>query len=139
MASLKWLIPALLIGLSFTVVSADDLTGSNSFLCAISAVTSCPLDEECATVSAWKANVPQFILVDLDEKTLATTEASGQNRVSPIPHLVREDGLIILQGSEMGRAFSFTIAEETGQLTATVALDGEGVVGFGACTPSPVK
>ena len=139
MFSAKHLVLALVIALAGSVLLADDLSGSDSFLCSVTQVTSCPLDEPCVTGSPWKENVPSFLVVDLKSKTLATTPASGLNRQSPIQHLERDNGLIILQGHELGRAFSFTISESTGLMTGAVALDGEAVVGFGACTPSPVN
>ena len=49
------------------------------------------------------------------------------------------EALIILQGAEAGRAFSFTINEATGMASIAVARDGTGVVVFGACTPTPCK
>ena len=57
------------------------------------------------------------------------------NRATPIKNLHREDGLIFLQGVEMGRAFSFVIQEETGDLSAAVAREDVTVSVFGACTP----
>jgi hypothetical protein len=47
----------------------------------------------------------------------------------------RTDGMIVLQGFEAGRAFSFVIQEESGQLSAAIARQGITVSVFGACTP----
>lgn len=116
--------------------SADDLTGSTHFICSAAQMNRCATDGECTSGAPWKHNIPQFIQVDLKEKTLSTTPASGQNRVTPIKNLERADGLIILQGAENGRAFSFLIVEQTGIATISVALDDAGVVVFGACTPN---
>ena len=91
----------------------------------------------CSNEPPWKLDIPQFIEVDLDERTLSTTEASGENRSTPIKNLEREEGLIILQGYEKGRAFSFVIAEEDGMASIAVARDGLNVAVFGACTPMP--
>jgi len=129
----------LVSALSGTVASADSLVGVSSFLCSPGQVTACPLDEPCTTGSPWKFDVPRFIAFDLVAKTLSTTAASGLNRSTSIKNLTRENGLIILQGAELGRAFSFVINEATGVVSISVALDGKGVVGFGACTPTPVK
>ena len=64
-------------------------------------------------------------------------EASGENRRTPIEQMRRADGLIVLQGVQQSRAFSILVAEPTGELTASVAREGLGVVVFGACTPAP--
>lgn len=93
----------------------------------------CHADGECFTSPPW------FIVVDLENRRLGTTEASGHNRSTPIKNLERDDGLIFLQGIENGRAFSFVIVEETGMVSIAVAREGLAVTIFGACTPTPVS
>jgi hypothetical protein len=129
---------ALAILLGAIPAAADDLTGAQLILCAAEEVTACTADGECESGSPSKFNVPQFIVVDLEDETLSTTEASGENRRTPIRQLTREDGMIVLQGFEMERAFSFNIDEATGMMTAAVARPGLFVGAFGACTPLPV-
>ena len=53
--------------------------------------------------------------------------------------LYHEDGFLVLQGFEHGRAFSFLITEKTGRASIAVARDGLGVSVFGACTPMPAR
>ena len=132
--------PSGLSGLAFAVSAAlfaDDLTGAGRFLCTASQATICSVDGECLTESTWNLDIPHFIQVDLQAKTLSTTKASGENRSTPIKNVEREDGLIILQGAENGRAFSFVIAEEDGMASIAVARDGLSVAVFGVCTPMP--
>jgi hypothetical protein len=117
--------------------TADDLTGEQSLLCTAVQATLCSTDGDCETEPPWNLNIPQFIQVDLKEKKLSTTPASGENRSTPIGTLLREDGNIYLQGVEGGRAYSFVIAEKTGALVAAVARNGKAVSVFGACTPMP--
>ena len=130
-------IHAALLSLSLLVaaapLAADDLTGAERFLCSAAQVTACYDDGECLTLPPWELNVPEFIQVDLAAGTLSTTAASGQNRATPIKNLEREDGFIVLQGFENGRAFSFLITEKTGRASIAVARDGLGVTVFGAC------
>jgi hypothetical protein len=116
--------------------AADDLTGSNLFLCTAVDVKVCSSDGDCAAGNPWNWNIPQFIEVDMVKKQLATTKASGENRVTPIKNIERADGMIFLQGIERGRAFSFAIAEETGMVSVAVARDGVTVTVFGVCTPT---
>ena len=123
--------------LTAAALPADDLRGSDSFLCTSSQATICSMDGECSTQPPWNLNIPQFIEVDLGAMTLATTAASGENRSTPIKNLEREAGLIVLQGVEDERAFSFVIAEEDGMLSVAVARGGVSVAVFGACTPMP--
>lgn len=116
-------------------VRADNLIGVDSLLCTAVQATGCHDDGECESDLPWNLNVPQFIQIDLKAKRLQTTKASGENRSTPIEFLKREGGLIVLQGFERGRAFSFVIEEESGMASVAVAAPGRAVVVFGACTP----
>jgi len=120
-------------GLSF----GDDLTGADRLLCSAAQVAACTDDGECARGAPWELNVPHFIEVDLQKRLMSATKASGQNRVTEIKNLERSNGLIVAQGIENGRAFSFVIVEKTGMATVAVAADGRTVAVFGACTPAP--
>jgi len=120
---------------------ADDLTGEQDFLCTSVQVNVCTDDGKCASANPWDLNVPQFIEVNLRDKKLSTTKASGENRFTPIRTLLNEGGYIYLQGVEGGRAFSFVIEEKSGMASIAVATDGKTVTVFGACTPivAPAK
>ena len=132
----------LTVGLMLVTVTpsavADDLGGADQLLCASLTATRCTPDG-CTTnhPSAW--NIPQFIRIDLTKKMLETTVASGQNRSTPIRTLVRENGQIIIQGDEGGKAFSFVIDEASGDLNAAIATATGANVVFAVCTPLPVS
>jgi hypothetical protein len=116
---------------------ADDLTGQDRLLCAAVEATRCLESGGCTSEAPWNLNIPQFIEVNLKDRNFSTTRASGENRMTPIRSIAREDGLIVLQGIEAGRAFSFVIHEESGMASVAVARDGMTVSIFGACTPMP--
>ncbi len=116
---------------------ADSLVGAEAFLCATGQAVMCPVDEDCEYGSAFVFNIPQFIEVDLAAKKLRTTRASAEPRETPILNMHRAEGLIVLQGFERGRAFSFVIDEASGEITAAVARRGIAVAVYGACTPQP--
>ncbi len=128
------LILAILMAPAMTL--ADDLTGSETFLCSVIHVSACTPDGECAGGPPWNLNIPQFIEVDLEANTLSTTKASDENRSTRIKNLEREEDLIIFQGVENGRAFSFLITESTGMASIPVAMADRGIVAYGACTPN---
>ncbi len=130
-------VAALVAGLAAASRSlpADDLTGQDRLLCAAVEATRCTEGAGCTTEAPWKLNIPAFIEIDLKAKTFATTKASGENRRTPIRTLSREEGLIVLQGFETGRAFSFVIHEQSGMASVAVARDGLTVSVFGECTP----
>ena len=115
---------------------ADDVSGADLLLCASLEATRCTLDG-CVTEDPVMWNIPQFVEIDLVNKLLKTTVASGENRATPITTLVREDGHIFIQGIEGGRAFSFVIHEASGDLNAAVAASDTAFAIFAACTPLP--
>ena len=103
---------------------ADPLTGVNKFVCATAQVQICLEGDTCYSTSAWEIGVPDFVVIDL-KKSLISTKFTT---------VVKDEGTIVLQGMEGGRAFSLVIDEATGFLTAAVARDGFVVSVFGACT-----
>jgi hypothetical protein len=133
------LIAALLVAAAAPAV-ADDLTGANRFLCSVVTVSRCYVDG-CLDDTPDGALVPQFVIVDLGAKLLSTTQASGQNRTTPIESLRREGGLIVLQGLQNGRAFSFVIAEKSGNASVAIAREDLVLAVSAACTvvPAPQK
>ncbi len=130
------LIVALMLFAAFAAATADDITGVNRFVCAPAQVTVCDEAGACVSVLPWEVNVPRFLVFDLKKKRIATTEASGENRVTPIQSVIEAEDAIYLQGVEGGRAFSFVISRSTGFMSAAVAREYLTVTGFGACTPS---
>ena len=138
MAKARIFAMTMLVVLAAPLLMADDLTGANRLLCTAVQATSCNDDgDDCVTDVPWVFNIPQFIEVDLSQKLLKTTKAADEARQSPINSMTRADGTIVLQGLELGRAYSFVINEKTGRLSAAVARDGITVAVFGACTPLP--
>jgi hypothetical protein len=129
LAALALIAPTHLLG--------DDVSGKDHLLCTVIEATQCTPDAECRTDDLGELNIPQFLEIDLKAKTVSTTKASGQGRSSPIGNLVRDGGLIVLQGLENGRAFSFEIDEHNGMASMAVARDGSTVSAFGVCTPLP--
>ena len=92
-----------LLGLFAGGAVADDLTGAGRLLCTAVEANVCSMEGACESAPPWRFNIPQFIEVDLEAGTLSTTEASGENRSTPIKNLEREEGLIFLQGVEVAR------------------------------------
>lgn len=135
--SLRCLVLTLLVLAPAPAALGDDLTGQQSVLCTAVQATVCDDTATCVIENPWDLNIPQFLEINLGAKTVSTTKASGENRSTPIRTLLREDGLIVLQGVEGGRAFSFVIEEKSGLLSAAVAREGKTVSVFGACTPMP--
>ena len=127
--------PLLLV--ASTAALSDSLSGKDRLLCSAIEATVCTADGICESGPPWDWQIPQFLIVDLDRKELATTEASGENRMTPILSLIREDGHIVLQGTQAGRAFSMVLQEDNGHAAIAIATDGATISVFAACTPMP--
>jgi hypothetical protein len=119
--------------------AGDPLGDARNILCTVLDTHVCIETAGCADVLAEELNVPRFIRIDTKERTLATTEASGENRETVVDSVQRNAGQITLQGVESGRAFSLFISESTGLSTFAAAAEGRSVSVFGICTPLPVK
>lgn len=115
---------------------ADALTGSSSLLCHGLAAARCELGTgACSTKTPWQLNLPDFLKIDLDAKRAETTAASGHQRQTPIRTVERANGLIVLQGAEGERAFSWVITEASGEGTMTMSSPAAGLTVFTVCTP----
>ena len=116
---------------------AEDLRGADRFICASMIAVMCGEEGVCVEGRGKELNVPEFIEIDLQRKQMSTTEVSGEDRSTPITTLKREEGEIVLQGLEQGRAFSFVLSEESGRAAVAIAIDGATVSVFGVCTVMP--
>lgn len=127
----------LAVCLGASVAGADNLKDAENYLCTGMQVFETTASGSCSSGPPWDYNLPSFVEIDLRDLMLRTTEASGENRSSPIKHLEREDGYVYLQGIENGRAYSAVIAVDAGLITFSIAADGRSIAVFGACTPQP--
>jgi len=133
---------AIILALCFYLVTvaspslaATAYDGSVPLVCAVIEVFDCQASGDCQRSMAESVNLPQFVKVNFAEKTLSTPEQGEHKSVTPITHVDRVDGSMILQGVEGSRAWSMIITQETGKMTATVSDQHVGFVVFGACLP----
>jgi hypothetical protein len=116
-------------------VFADNVAGSDSLLCYGLSAARCETGEACESVEPWKLNIPDFVKLDLRGKRLQTTEASNEQRETPLQTVERSNGTILIHGQQGERAFSWLITETSGEGTLSVAAQGQGVTVFTVCTP----
>jgi len=125
-----------LLALSSGPALADALGKSDSLLCYGLRATVCTIDgDACETKEPWELNLPDFVNLDLRGKVMKSTDAAKDPRQTPIARLEREDGLIILQGSQNQRAFSWIMSEATGEGTIMINEFNVGITVFTVCTP----
>jgi hypothetical protein len=124
-----------LAGLLYSgAVLADDVTGSDSLLCYGLSAARCETGEACEAVEPWRLNIPDFVKLDLRGKRIQTTAASNDQRETPLQTVQRNNGTILIQGTQGERAFSWLITETSGEGTLSVAAHGQGVTVFTVCT-----
>jgi len=129
-----WLLTGGFLLLPFAT-RADDLTGTTQMICASVKATECYADGSCVQGEPEEWNVPRFIRVDLEKKTLSTTPASGEERSTPLQNLTRDGDRVFFHGSQTGRAVSMVINLQTGIASAGIVLDEHVLSVFAHCTP----
>ncbi len=115
-------------------VLADDISGSDSLLCYGLSAARCELGEACEAVTPWALNLPDFVKLDLRAKRIETTAGSSDQRETPLQTVQRDNGTILIHGSQGERGFTWLIDEISGDGTLSVAGHGQGVTVFTVCT-----
>lgn len=119
------------------VAGAADFDGSKPLLCALMHAMECTQKEGCKEVSVEDVNLPEFLVIDFNKKTIESVEEGG--RVSAIDSIKEIEGKLILQGAEGGprggAGWAMAIQEGNGKFVLTASGDLVALVVFGACTP----
>ena len=124
-----------LVFLAATAAVADDISGERNVICYGWSAAVCDAEEGCQQTEAWRLDLPDFVRVDLREGITRTTDAAAQQRETQFDSVEREDGTIIMHGSQEGRSFSWMILESSGEGTLTISAPGQGITVFTVCTP----
>lgn len=99
--------------------------------------TVCTLDgETCEKMEPWELNLPDFVRLDLRARLLKSTDSAKESRQTQIASLERENGFVYMQGLQNGRAYSWVIAQQSGEGTITINTFDTGVTIFTVCTPT---
>ena len=135
MSNTRPIIFALFFTFMLTVPAVGgDFDGSKPLICAVIEVSECVPGGECQLGSAESINIPQFLKINFEGKTISSTPEAGPVRTTKIQNMERADGKLILQGVQNGRAWSMVINETTGKVTMSASDELAGFVIFGACT-----
>jgi hypothetical protein len=108
-----------------------DFDGSKPLLCATIDAHSCDPGQVCERGLPADLGVPQFLRIDFSKKIVV-----GPARTTPIRFMEAGAGQILMQGTELG--FAWTIALDTADATMTLSLVNreDAYTLFGACTPN---
>lgn len=109
---------------------AADFDGTRPLICAPAAASEVRAGEKVDTARPSDIGAPSFLRVDFARKTIA-----GPKRVTPIRHIEKSEGQILLQGTELGFGWSLALDQELGEMTLTFVDRFGAVVLSGSCTP----
>jgi hypothetical protein len=113
-------------------VMAAEFDGSRLLICANVEAADCAPGQTCARLRPDDIGAPAFIRIDFNRKVIV-----GPKRTTDITLIEKGDRQLLLQGTELGYAWSIALDTATGKLAATLA-DREGVfVLFGSCMAMP--
>src|SRR5512139_1525202 len=114
--------------LACSLAQAADFDGSKLLICANIEAADCGPGQACTRGRPDDLGAPAFIRIDFANKTIV-----GPRRTTPIVSMESGASQTLLQGTELGYAWSIALDTITGKLAATL-LDREGaIVLFGAC------
>ncbi|HTP62819.1 MAG TPA: hypothetical protein VMJ14_12130 [Burkholderiales bacterium] len=116
--------------LTWTLAGAADFDGSKSLICATMEAHDCDAGETCTRVLPDNLGLPQFIRIDFAKQAIV-----GPKRTTPIKSMERSPDQVLLQGTELGFAWTLAIESATGRLNASFVNAENAVAVFGACTP----
>ena len=111
--------------------AAADFDGSKLLVCANMEAAYCSSGHRCDSGRPSEIGVPDFIRIDV-----ANNRIIGPERTTPIVSVEKGAEQLLLQGSELGYAWSLALDTAEGTLAATLADRDGAIVLFGACTPN---
>jgi len=109
---------------------AADFDGTKPLICAPVEAMECHTGEGCEKGIPDDIGAPAFMRIDFTKKVIV-----GPKRTSPIRAMEKDDKQILLQGTELGLAWSMALNVENGKMVSTFSSRDGAFVLFGACTP----
>ena len=129
--SLRVTAVAVLVCATPSWVLSADFDGSKPLLCATIDAHFCDVGEVCYRTLPAILGAPQFMRINFAKKTIV-----GPNRSTEIRFMEPSNGQLLLQGTELGYAWSVALDTQTGAMSTTLVNHEDVFVLFAACTPS---
>jgi hypothetical protein len=117
--------------LGYTSLWAADFDGSKPLLCATIDAHSCDPGQVCARGLPADIGAPQFLRIDFAKQMV-----SGPERTTPIRFMESSQSQILLQGIELGFAWTIALDKMDGTMTVSLVNREDAFMLFGACTPN---
>lgn len=108
---------------------AEPIDGRKRVICATTELQDCVAGSECLKGLPAEYGAPTSLRIDFANK-----QVLGERRKSKIRDMEKSNGQILLQGREMGFAWTIGIDSKSGEMTVSL-LNREGAfILFGSCT-----
>jgi hypothetical protein len=108
-----------------------DFDGSKPLLCATVDAHTCDPGQVCLSSLPADIGAPQFLRIDFTKKTVV-----GPERTTQIRFMESGERQILLQGLELGLAWTIALDKMDGTMTVSLINRDDAFVLFGACTPN---
>jgi len=109
---------------------AGDFDGSKPLICAPVEAMDCISGGGCEKGIPDDVGAPAFMRIDFAKKLII-----GPMRSSPINAMEKDEHQILLQGTELGLAWSMALNTANGKMVTTFSSRDGAYVLFGSCTP----
>jgi hypothetical protein len=110
--------------------SAGDFDGSKLLICAPVEAIDCAPGETCKKGAPADSGLPSFIRIDIAKMVVI-----GPKRTTPIVSIEKSEQQILLQGTELGFAWTIALDQNSGEMSGSFVNREEVFVLFGSCTP----
>ena len=110
--------------------SAGDFDGSKLLICAPVEAIDCAPGETCKKGAPADSGLPSFIRIDIAKMVVI-----GPKRTTPIVSIEKSEQQILLQGTELGFAWTIALDQDNGEMSGSFVNREEVFVLFGSCTP----
>ena len=121
-----------LSALSFVPIPAN---AEPAYACSLAEIFECTPVAGCQRVSAEQANLPPFVTLNVRQKTLFSGLFGGQGLFEP-GDAYEDENVLILHGRHQLLTWTAVVAENTGQMSMSIANLGRTYAEFGQCAPN---
>jgi hypothetical protein len=122
---------------SACLLPAAASAATGSYICAFSDVYECETVTGCERASLHAANIPEFIVLDLDKKTLTGASLTDEHRTEDVEGITSDDKHIHIHGQQDEETWNATVTLETGELAGGITSGTSSFAVFGNCTTKP--
>ena len=123
-------IVAALVLMMSGAAAAGDFDGSKLLICAPVEAMDCGPGDGCSKERPEDVGAPNFLRIDFANKVIV-----GPKQTTPILLMDKSDDQLLLQGKELGYAWTLVLDQESGTMTVTLVNREAAFVLFGPCTP----